>query len=537
MTCARALGLLLLTVGACGAPDLPGDVGGTADAPFSPDTAAPADSDSAAAPSPDLAGASDGGMAVDPGPGGDFRGYADGAAAALQQLYSASTGLFPSTGWWNSANALTALIDYSIATQSTAYVGDIGNTFDHNNSAKFLNDYYDDEGWWALAWIRAFDLTKQTRYIDMAKTIFTDMTGGWDTTCNGGIWWSKAKTYKNAIANELFLEVGIRLHQRTPGDAGPGSYLDWAQREWSWFDKSGMINSKNLVNDGLSSACANNGGATWTYNQGVIIGGLVDLAAVTNDATLTARATAIAQASVAKLVDGNGVLREPCEPSCGGDGTQFKGIFMRHLAELQQATGDAQLRVFIAENADWLWNANRNPQNQLGLSWSGPFDSADAARQSSALDALNAAIPFTAPEKNVALSKVASANGSCATDQTAAKAFDGQISTKWCAGATQGAYWLEVDLGSVVDVGRIILRHASAGGEKAVWNTKDFTLALVDGTGATSTVAKVTGNTQGVTIHRFNPAAARKVRLDITSAQTDPMTVAARIYELEVFPR
>lgn len=140
---------------------------------------------------------------------------------------------------------------------------------------------------------------------------------------------------------------------------------------------------------------------------------------------------------------------------------------MRHLGELQASTGDAPLRVFLAENADWIWNANRNAQNQLGLSWSGAFDSADAARQSSALDALNAAIPFSAPEKNLALSRASTANGSCAAGQTAAQAFDGVVSTKWCAGATNGAYWLDVDLGAVVDVGRVIVRHASAGGENA----------------------------------------------------------------------
>jgi predicted alpha-1,6-mannanase (GH76 family) len=534
---ARALGLFLLTTAACrGGAQAPAYVGGADDMAAEPDAGPPADL--APAPALDQAAGADGGSMIDPGPGGDFRAYADAAAAALQQLYSAATGLFPSTGWWNSANALTALIDYSIATQSTAYTGDIANTFDRNSSAKFLNDYYDDEGWWALAWLAAYDLTQQTRYLDAAKTIFADMAAGWDATCNGGIWWSKAKTYKNAIANELFLEVAIRLHQHTPNDSGAGSYLDWATREWSWFEKSGMINGSNLVNDGLTSSCANNGSTTWTYNQGVIIGGLVDLAGVTGDSSLMTRATAIAHASMTKLVDGNGVLREPCEPSCGGDGTQFKGILMRHLAELQAKSDDTRVRAFIAQNADWIWNASRNAQNQLGLSWSGPFDSADAARQSSALDALNAAIPFRAPEKNLALSKPATANGSCAPDQTGDKAFDGSLSTKWCAGATAGAYWLEIDLGAVVDVGRIILRHASAGGENAAWNTKDFTVALLDGAGVASTVAKVVGNTQGVTIHRVvTPIAARKVRLDISSAQTDPMTVAARIYEVEVFAR
>jgi hypothetical protein len=82
----------------------------------------------------------------------------------------------------------------------------------------FLNGYYDDEGWWALTWINAYDLTGNRAYLSQAKDIFADMTGGWDGTCGGGIWWSKARGYKNAIANEIFLQVAVALHERTPAD-------------------------------------------------------------------------------------------------------------------------------------------------------------------------------------------------------------------------------------------------------------------------------------------------------------------------------
>ena len=484
--------------------------------------------------------ATDASAPEDFGPGGPFRAYAENAASGLRDLYSLLTGLFPSTGWWNSANAITALVGYSARTGSTTYVDDIGRTFDKNSGNNFLNEFYDDEGWWALAWIDAFDLTKEARYLSMAKTIFADMTGAWDDTCGGGVWWKKDRKYKNAITNELFLEIAVRLHQRTPGDAGAGSFIDWATREWAWFAQSGMINADNLVNDGLAD-CKNNGQTTWTYNQGVLIGGLVELSKVTGDKALVDRAQAIADAAFVKLVDDQGVLREACEPSCDADGPQFKGIFMRNLATLVEANPTAANKRFITHNADWVWNAARSglgAGTRLGLSWSRPFDSGDAARQASALDLLNASIPYDAPQKNLALAKPATSNAKCSDDEGAERAVDGKVGTKWCGSATSGAYWLEVDLGESTTIGRVLLRHAGAGGENAGWNTKDFMLRVSSDHTTWSDVATVTGSTRSVTIHRLLPAATtRYLRLDVTAPQSDPAVVAARIAELEVYAR
>jgi len=203
----------------------------------------------------------------------DFLAYTNTGAQVLQGWYSTSNGLFNSQ-WWNSANELGAIIDYSRLTGNTSYTSDIATTFNDNSSANFLNNYYDDEGWWGLTWVNAYDYTDNSTYLNMAKTIFADMTGGWDSTCGGGLWWSKDRTYKNAIPNELFLTLALRLHERTPNDS---SYLNWATQEWTWFNGSGMINSANLINDGLTSACTNNGQTTWTYNQGVILGGRRDI--------------------------------------------------------------------------------------------------------------------------------------------------------------------------------------------------------------------------------------------------------------------
>lgn len=321
----------------------------------------------------------------------EFTPYIDYVASAsetLQQWYDPTTGLWQTTDWWNAANALGALIDYMSITHTNAYLNVVANTFDKNKGSNFLNKYYDDEGWWALTWIKAFDLTGDVRYLIMAETIFIDMTGGWDDTCNGGIWWTKDRKYKNAIANELFLAIGAKLYLRSSTQ----DYLAWAQRDWTWFASSGLINAKHLINDGLNGACANNNGTTWTYNQGVILGGLADLHKITQNPAYLTAAEAVADATITTLASASGILTEPGEPHCDANGAQFKGIFIRNLAYLYLNGGKPAYKAFILKNADSIWQNNRNATNQLGLCWTGPFDTPDAARQTSALDALNAAM-------------------------------------------------------------------------------------------------------------------------------------------------
>lgn len=333
---------------------------------------------------------------------------AEGVATLQTTMYNSSTGLY-GTGWWNAANSITVLVDYTSVTGDTTYESAIANTFNNANKANkttnFLNSYDDDEGWWALAWIDAYDLTGTQAYLTMAETIFANIASEWDTTtCGGGVWWEKPAAgvteYKNAITNELFLTVAAKLANRTTGTASAG-YLSWAQQEWTWFKASGMINPQNLINDGLTAtsgnACINNGKPTYTYNQGVILGGLVELSKADQDSTLLPQAEAIANAAIANLAM-DGVLVEPTGVS-GGDAPQFKGIFMRNLVALYKTDSNPHYKTFIETNANSIWTNDLGRGNlgggvydyEFGGFWQGPFDSSDATRQTSALDALIAA--------------------------------------------------------------------------------------------------------------------------------------------------
>jgi len=312
----------------------------------------------------------------------------------LQSWYSQSSGLYQTTGWWNSGNAITVLANYSRVSHNDAYLPVFANTLQQaqNSNSGFINNYYDDEGWWALAWVATYDLTHNSQYLTMASSIFTDMAGGWDNTCGGGIWWSKDKTYKNAIANELFLSVAAHLAARSAHGSQRAEYIAWAQKEWTWFANSGMINAQHLINDGLNlSTCQNNLQNTWSYNQGVILGGLVELNKVAPDPSLVTTAESIANATLANLTDANGVLHDVCEPNCGADGVQFKGIFVRNLMALHDARPNPRYKTFTDTNAQSIWNSSQGSNYQFGQVWSGPFDAGNAGSQSSALDVFVAA--------------------------------------------------------------------------------------------------------------------------------------------------
>ena len=312
-----------------------------------------------------------------------------GAVDALMERYHKKSGLWPDNKWWNSANALTSLIDYMRATGDRRYRWVVANTFRQAMYARwgqFTNQWLDDTGWWALAWIRAYDLTHRARYLRMARYDTDYMWKYHDNVCGGGVWWSIARTYKDAITNELFIKAAAELHNRISGDR---RYLREALTTWRWFRSSGMINGKHLVEDGVDpGSCASNRGAIWSYNQGVILGGLVDLSRAARDPKFLHQATVLADASTTSSgLNVNGVLTEPCEATgCDADNPSFKGSYVRNLGELAHATSSTAFYAYLRRQAQSAYEHDRTPFNQYGLHWAGPIGRVNTASQLSAVD-------------------------------------------------------------------------------------------------------------------------------------------------------
>lgn len=140
--------------------------------------------------------------------------------------------------------------------------------------------------------------------------------------------------------------------------------------------------------------CANNGQPTWTYNQGVPLAALAELYRATGNAAYLDQARTLANASTTSTsLNTNGILHDPGEQPGGGgeDGPTFKGAYVRGLSALNTVLADHPYTAYPKRQSDSAYTKDRNGFDQYGLLRAGPCDHADAARQQSALDLVNAA--------------------------------------------------------------------------------------------------------------------------------------------------
>jgi predicted alpha-1,6-mannanase (GH76 family) len=210
--------------------------------------------------------------------------------------------------------------------------------------------------------------------------------------------WDKAHSGTNSVENELYLTAAAKLANRLPSTPSGGYYFNEAIKAYKWFINSGLINSDNLINDHLDFKSCKNDLTTpvFTYNQGIILSGLTELAwsAGSNAHIYNDLANKLALAGIEHFTDDNGILHENlCEPNCSPDLQQFKGIFGRNIQFMvNRATGlsaenRAKYTKFLQVNADSVWK-NDQADNQLGLVWSGPLGAVTIQTQSSALDVI-----------------------------------------------------------------------------------------------------------------------------------------------------
>lgn len=321
---------------------------------------------------------------------------ADSAQAALRQNFWSPAGHYylrdnggrADFNYWWQAHGLDVLLDGYQRTRNADYLTQMKELqagMKAQNKDTYLNEYYDDMEWQALACLRAFELTKDADYKATAQLLWADIKLGWNEEQGGGIAWRKTQRgFKNTPANApaAILAARFYLLDHHPDD------LAWAQKIYQWERKTLVDPASGQVWDGINGKGDGQlEKKTYTYCQGVYLGAGLDLYRATRQAAYLQDATRTANSvlSDGQLAPG-GILRN----ENGGDGGLFKGILVRYLALLAtepgvRAADRASYISFLRRNGESLSkSATRRPQYLFNSSWTSlPAGSVDASTEMS----------------------------------------------------------------------------------------------------------------------------------------------------------
>lgn len=281
------------------------------------------------------------------------------------------------TDFWWEAQLWETVMDAYQRTGSSTYrtmIDDIYTGFNAKYTNMTTNQFNDDLGWWALACLRAYEITGTQEYLNRGSFLFDHIYASWDTSYyGGGIWWRtdaqnpavSTNAQKNMATNAPMVMTAIKLKNAYNN----ASYLTKAQQIYSWIQTKLVNGSK--VNDHMEGTGA---GIVkdwdFTYNYGTYLGAATALYVATGTASYLTDANNAATYVIDKMTSATTLLYEG-----ENDAPGFKMIFARNLNQLRTQASQSQYLGFLQQNATQAWNHRRTSDGIIGSDWTAPTGS------------------------------------------------------------------------------------------------------------------------------------------------------------------
>ena len=323
----------------------------------------------------------------------DWSKIADSAQTSMNLFWSPSDKYYlqsnTATDWaqyWPNAHALDILTDGYLRTSSASYktkMTDLLAGVYAKNGNTWINFYYDDMEWMALANLRAYAATNDVAFKNVTDVLWADIKNGWSDALGGGIWWRKDNSSKNTPSNLPAAILAARLYEAFNN----ADDLNWAKKIYDWEKNTLYESTSGLVYDNIASDGTKNTSWKFTYNQGTFIGAALELYKITKDVNYLNDAIKAADYTLnSGFYTSNGILKD----EGGGDGGLFKGVFVRYFNRLIIEGGVESGKKttyinFMQKCGETLWSKGTNKNNVLfGSNWaSAPGNSVDFTVQES----------------------------------------------------------------------------------------------------------------------------------------------------------
>nr|WP_293841681.1 glycoside hydrolase family 76 protein [uncultured Arsenicibacter sp.] len=212
--------------------------------------------------------------------------------------------------------------------------------------------FYDDNQWIGITSLDAYDRTHDARYLELGKRIYRFMMTGFDTKTGGGIYWKEdEKNTKNTCSNGPGILIALHLYKITKQK----SYLDTAILLYDWTNKY-LLSPKGVYYDAIKVPSMKIDSATYTYNTGTMLQANALLYTLTKDKKYLTEAQRIAQAAE-KHFFRNGKLPNHY---------WFNAVLLRGYLSLYEIDKNRQQLQFFINDAERIWQAERDDKNYLG---------------------------------------------------------------------------------------------------------------------------------------------------------------------------
>src|SRR5690606_18370935 len=234
--------------------------------------------------------------------------------------------------------------------------------FNNKYTNMLNNKFNDDLGWWALACMRAYELTGEVEYLNRGSFLFTEVYSEWDTSYyGGGIWWRNdahnpavsTDAQKNMATNAPMVITAVKLYEAY----NDPYYLNIATQIYNWI-KATLYTPTKLNDNIIGTGSGTVRDWDFTYNYGTFLGAATSLYTVTNNASYLADANFAANYVISKMTSATTLMYEGENDAAG-----FKMIFARQLNRLRVEAGQSQYLTFLQQNATQAWNHRRLSDN------------------------------------------------------------------------------------------------------------------------------------------------------------------------------
>ncbi|HEY4897099.1 MAG TPA: glycoside hydrolase family 76 protein [Solirubrobacteraceae bacterium] len=209
--------------------------------------------------------------------------------------------------------------------------------------------WFDDNGWWGLAFVNAYRATGRQRYLaDAQRALHYIATVGWDAVA-GGIWWNTGHPYKagEALASATLLATLLYQQTRSP------FALAQARRFLAWANSSGFSAADRLyAASDISATPIDYIEAPLIYAQAV----LCRLQGVPGECERAVRLKATAVQRFGQALDFS---------------PQYDAIYLQWMLALSSLEGDSGLYALAAANARHVQSSARDGQGLFLRSWGG----------------------------------------------------------------------------------------------------------------------------------------------------------------------